>query len=159
MTKANATDDEFGWIAHITQVNHRDLAKFGYTSRQYNVSDKERAQKTYGLPNVYEDGDTLFVPDADYEDGYIDFRERKPFFEYVQKSFGLKSVSGQSRHEWPGAYAGGSTNEYENYNEACNIVWDGKGADGEGSEGGSPNTSVFIKNIAISTNAQYAKGV
>jgi hypothetical protein len=159
MTKANNTDDEFGWIAHITQINLRDLAKFGYSLRQYNISDSEKAMKTYGLPNVYEDGDTIFVPDADYEDCYIDLRQKAPYFEYVQKPFGLKSTGGVSRHEWPGANGAGSTSEYENYNEAVNIVWDGAGVDGTGSEGGSPNSAVFIKNIALSTNAQYAKGV
>lgn len=116
--------------------------------------------KTYGLPTVYEDGDTMWVPDADYEDCYIDLRERGVFFEYVQKEFGLKTVDGQGgRHEWIGSNDVGSTNEYENYNEACNIVWDGRGIDGSGPEGGSPNTSVFIKNIALPTIRQSTYGV
>jgi hypothetical protein len=159
MTRGNtSTDEDFGYLCHISQINFRDLAKFGYTARSYNA-ETGKANKTFGLPTMYEDGDTLFVPDADYEDCYVDMREKKPFFEYVQKEFGLKTVGGVSRHEWSGANAVGSTNEYENYNEACNIVWDGRGKDGDGPEGGSPNTSVFIKNIAISTSAQYAKGV
>lgn len=158
MTRANVADDMFGFIAHITPTNFRDLAKFGYTARVYNA-EGGKSQKTYGLPTKYEDGDTLFVLDADYEDCYIDLRERKPFFEYCQKEFGLKTTGGQSRHEWVGANDAGSTNEYENYNEACNIVWDGRGKDGDGEDGGTPASSVFIKNIALSTSAQYAKGV
>lgn len=159
MTKCNETEDQFPFIGHISWINYRDLAKFGYTSRQYNISDNQKSMKTFGLPNTYEDGDTRWVPDSDYEDCYIDLREKAPFFEYVQKPFGLKTTGGVSRHEWDGANNVGSTNSYENYNEACNIVWDGAGVGGDGEEGGNPNTSVFIYNIALSANAQYAKGV
>jgi hypothetical protein len=162
LTRGNAPEDSFPFIGHISWVNYRDLAKFGYASRQYTLNDNSKGTKTYGVPNVYEDGDTVWVPDSDYEDCYIDLRERAPFFEYVQKEFGLKTVGGVSRHEWIGSNQVGSTNEYENYNEACNLGWDGRGVDGEdsgGNGGGSPNSSVFIKNIALSTSAQYAVGV
>lgn len=159
MTRANAEESDFSFICHLTWGNYRTLAKYGYTFRQYNLDDKNKAQKTYGLPNVYEDGDTVFVPDADYEDGYMDFREKKPYFEYVQKSFGLHETKGQSRQQWIGAYQAGSTNEYENYTENCNIVWDGRGADGDGEEGGSPNSAVFIYNLALPAERQAGYGV
>lgn len=161
LTRANLDgSDDFGFIGHITPTNYRDLAKFGYTSRQYNVSDREKAQKTYGLSNVYEDGDTIWVQDADYEECFIDLRERKPYFEYVQKEFGLYDDGSGSRKQWPGAYAAGSTNSYENYNEACNLGWDGAGADDDGTEGGDPSTAVTIKSIAINTtSSQYVVGV
>lgn len=161
LSRANMDgSDDFGYIAHITPTNFRDLAKFGYTSRQYNVSDKEKSQKSYGLPNLYEDGDTIWVQDADYEDCYIDFRERAPYFEYVHKEFGLKTTGGVSRFQWEGANAAGSSNAYENYNEGCNIGWDHAGADGKGDEGGTPATAVTIKAIAINTtSSQYVVGV
>lgn len=155
MTRCNQEEGKLSFIGHISWGNYRNLAKFGYTLRQ--ADSKE--MKTVGLPNVYEDGDTMWVPDADYEDAYIDLRERACFFEYVQKEFGLKTVNGQGRHEWIGSNDVGSTNEYENYNEACNIVWDSRGKDGSGDEGGNPNTSVFIKNIALPTERQSTYGV
>lgn len=152
--------DDFGYIAHITPSNFRTLAIFGYTSRSYELNDKTKAQKTYGLPNLYEDGDTIWVQDADYEDGYVDFRERAPYFEYVHKEFGLKTTGGVSRFQWEGANAAGSSNAYENYNEGCNIGWDHAGVDGKGDEGGTPATAVSIKNITINTtSAQYVVGV
>lgn len=152
--------DDFGFLAHTTPTNWRDLAKFGYTSRSYQINDNTKGQKTYGLPNLYEDGDTIWVQDADYEDCFIDFRERKPFFEYVQKEFGLYDDGSGSRKQWQGAYAAGSSNSYENYNEAVNLCWDGGGVDGKGDEGGNPATSVTIKSIAINTvSSQYVVGV
>jgi hypothetical protein len=158
MTRANAEESDFSFLCHLTWGNYRTLAKYGYTFRTYNA-EGGKANKTFGLPNVYEDGDTIFVPDSDYEDGYIDFRERKPYFEYVQKPFGLHETGGQSRQQWIGAYQAGSTNEYENYTENCNIVWDGRGADGDGDEGGSPNSAVFISNLAIPAENQRQFGV
>lgn len=161
MTRGNASEDDFMYVCHLTWKNYRDLAKFGYTARSYDAATSPKgAMKTLALPNLYEDGDTVFVCDADYEEGYIDLREKRTFFEYVQKDFGLQSIGGVSRREWAGDYDAGSTLSHENYNEVCNIVWDGKGANGKGKEGGSPNTSVFIKNIAVSsTESQYAVGV
>ncbi len=156
LSKSNMDgSDDFGFIAHITPTNFRDLAKFGYTSRSYQVNDDKKAQKTYGLPNLYEDGDTIWVQDADYEDCFIDFRERKAFFEYVQKEFGLFDDGSGSRKQWQGAYAAGSTTSYENYNEAVNLCWDG----GDNEEA-TPATSVTIKSIAINTtSSQYVVGV
>lgn len=158
-TRMNDEQAADNMIAHLTWGNYRVLAAFGYSLRQYNA-DGGKANTTFGLPNVYKDEDTIFVCDADYEDGYIDFREKKPYFEYVQKEFGLKTNGGNGgRHEWIGSNQVGSTNSYENYNEACNIVWDGRGMDGNGEEGGSPNSAVFIKNIAIPTENQVNYGV
>lgn len=159
MTKANNdTDYEYPYVGHISQINFRDLAKFGYTSRTYNA-DGGKANKTFGLPTQYEDGDTMWAPDADFEDCYVVLREKAPYFEYVQKKLGLWETDGIGRHEWDGLYGAGSTTAFENYNEAVNLGWDGRGKDGDGQEGGSPNTAVIIKNIALSANAQYAKGV
>lgn len=152
--------DDFGFIAHSTPSNFRDLAKFGYTSRSYQVNDKDKAQKTYGLPNLYEDGDTIWVQDADYEDCYMDFRTRGEYFEYVHKEFGLDPTGGVSRHEWVGTYARGSSLAYENYTEGCNIGWDGAGKDGDKEGGGTPATAVTIKTITLNTtSAQYVVGV
>lgn len=158
LTKCNnETFGEIPFVGHITPANYMLLAAFGYPLRVYNA-EGGKADTTYGVPDSYEDGNTVWQLDADYEDCYIDLREKAPFFEYTQKEFGLKKVGGQSRHEWIGANDYGSVIEYENYNEACNIVWDSKGVSGTGKEGGNPNTSVFIKNIAMPTYAQYAYG-
>lgn len=158
MTRANDLDGRNGLLAHITPGNLSILAAFGYTGRVYNA-EGGKANTTYGLPDKYEDGDTTFAVDPDYEDGFIDFRETAPYFEYVQKEFGLKKTEGQGRHEWIGANQAGSTESYENYNEACNIVWDGRGKDGDRKGGGSPNSAVFIRNIALPPIKQASYGI
>jgi hypothetical protein len=159
MTRCNESEDAFPFICHTTYNNYRDLAKFGYTLRTVEQTAGKAAMKTIGVPNVYEDGDTIFVPDADYEECYMDFRERAPFFEYVQKEFGRLETDGIGRFQYAGTNAAGSTNEYENYNEAVNIVWDGRGKNGDKKGGGTPNTGVFIYNIAQHSQAQYILGV
>lgn len=159
-TRANSASADEGYVCHLSFGNYRTLAKFGYGFYDQNANAGHKT--TFGLPDEYRDGDTVFVPDADYEDAYIDLREKKPFFEYVHKEFGLVETGGVSRFQWQGANGAGSSNSYENYDEACNIVWDGRGMDGmngNGQEGGSPNSSVFIKNLAIPTENQVNYGV
>lgn len=163
LTRANksaAEDYDFGYIAHCTPTNFRDLAKFGYTARTYEAS-KGASNKSYGLPRAYEDGDTVWMDDADYEECFIDFRERAQYFEYEHTKFGLNETEGIGRHEWQGAYGAGSTNAFENYTEGVNLCWDGNGKDGTmESGGGNPSTAVTIKSIAINTtSAQYVVGV
>lgn len=159
MSRANDQDAKNRLVCHLTFGNYFTLAAYGYASRTYNA-ENGKANKTFGLPFIYEDEDTTFVPDEDYEDGYMDFREKKPYFEYVQKEFGLKKTDGIGRHQWIGANQMGSTEAFENYNESVNLVWDGKGKDGmDSDEGGSPNSAVTIKNITIPTYNQVANGV
>lgn len=158
LTRANIESGRDGLMAHITPGNLSILAIFGYSGRVYNAENGQ-ADTTFGLPDKYKDGDTVWCVDADYEDAFIDFREREPFFEYTQTPFQKKTTGGVSRFEYPGAYSAGSSEEYENYIENTNIVWDGRGMNGDRKGGGSPNSSVFIKNIALPTIRQSTYGV
>ena len=101
----------------------------------------------------------MWAVDPDYEDCYIDFREKAPYFEYTQKEFGLKTVGGQGRHEWIGANDVGSSEEYENYTENTNIVYDGRGMKGDIKGGGTPNSAVFIDALAVPAIRQGAYGI
>lgn len=158
MTRGEDMGGRDGFIAHITPGNWSVLAIFGYGGRVYNA-EGGKAQTTFGLPDTYKDGDTTFVPDAHYEDAYIDLRRKAPYFEYVQKEFGKKSVDGVSRHEWVGASQAGSREEYENYTENTNIVWDSQGKDADMEGGGSPNDAVFAYNLALPTIKQATYGL
>lgn len=158
-TRGNNSESDYSHIAHLTENNYRDLAKHSYPLRIVDTANKGAAMKTYGVPNVYEDGDTMFVPDADFEECFIVLRERGQYFEYVQKKFGLKETGGVSRFQYQGTNNAGSTNAFENYNEAVNLVWDGKGKDGTGSEDGSPASAVIVKNIAYPAIRQNVYGV
>lgn len=158
MTRSQDLDGRNGFICHISPGNWSILCAYSYASRSYNA-ETGRAMKTFGLPADYEDGDTMFFKDPDYEDCYIDLREQAPYFEYVQKEFGLRKTAGDGRHEWIGENQVGSTESYENYSEACNIVWDGRGKDADMAGGGSPNSAVFIYNIALPTARQSNYGV
>lgn len=153
------SQDGIDWICHLTPGNYNTLARFGYTARQYQINSGSKGKVTYGLPSVYEEEGVMFVPDADYEDGYIDLRPKDEYFEYVQKEFGLTKVDGIGRHEWTGQYQVGSRDVYENYDENVNIVWDARGKDGKDDSAGSPGRGVTIKNIAIQQENQVNFGL
>ena len=159
MTRANNLDARNGLIAHLTPGNWSTLSAFGYSQRQYQAADG-KAQTTFGLPDTYKDGDTVFVPDPDYEDCFIDIRERAPYFEYTQTPFQKKVTGNVSRFQFQGTNNAGSSEEYENYIENTNIVWDGRGMNGDRvGGGGSPNSAVFIKSIALPSVRQSIYGI
>lgn len=157
-TRSNDENGRDGFVCHLTPGNWNVLCAFGYTSRTYNA-EGGKASKTFGLPDEYIDGDTVFVPDPDYEDGEMILRERAPYFEYVHTPFRMKTVDGIGRHEYIGSGSAGSREEYENYVENVNIVWDGAGKDGDMEGDGNPNRAVVIENIALPAVRQVTYGI
>jgi hypothetical protein len=136
--------------------NYEQLAIFGYTLRQYNA-EKGEANTTFGLPNVYEDEDTVFIQDADFEDAYIYLRDRKSIFEYRHSE--MTEIS-EGVTQYVGTNLVGSTEKYQNWGEAYNIAYDMRGDDGTGKSGkGAPNSSVVIDNLTIPSISQMAEGL
>ncbi len=168
MTRNNNMNGRKGFICHITPGNWSLLCSYGFLSsaslpspagnRVYNA-EKGGANTTYGVPDTYKDGDTEFAIDPDYEDTFIDLREKAPYFEYVHKEFGLKRTDGVGRQEWIGANGMGSTESYENYTENVNIVYDGQGADPDAEGGGMGNSAVYAYNVALPTIKQSTHGI
>lgn len=150
MTRGNDPEGRNGLVCRMATGNWNVLCAYGYTgsTKNWNVDNMKRSMKTYGLPADYEDGDTMFFIDPDYEDSFVDLHEMAPYFEYEQKEFGLKTTDGIGRHENVGAYLAGSTESYENYNEATNLVYDGRG-NGEFEGNGKPNSAVFIDTLPM----------
>lgn len=151
MTRGNDPEGRNGFVCRMATGNWNVLCGYGYTgatAKNWNVDKMSRSMKTYGLPADYEDGDTMFYVDPDYEDAYIDLHEMAPYFEYEQKSFGLKTTDGIGRQENVGTYLAGSTESYENYTESTNLVYDGRG-NGEFEGNGKPNSAVFADGIPL----------
>lgn len=138
-------------VFHLTFPNYRTLAAFGYELRQ----EKGDAMETYGLPQYYTDGDSDFIDDMDFEDCEIHMRDLKSFFLYRQSE--LREIT-----SGPAQYVGtslvGSTEKYQNWGEAYNCVWDGRGDDGKGA-GGSANSFVYADNLEMPVKTQVAAGL
>lgn len=138
-------------VCHLTPANYRALAAFGYELR----AEKGDAMTTYGLPQYYTDGDTDFILDADFEETEIFMRDRKSLFYYEQKE--LHEIS-EGAQQYVGTSLVGSTEKYQNWGQACNLAWDGRGDDGEG-DGGAPNSLVYIYGLELPAQTQVAAGV
>lgn len=154
-TRANNAESKKNRVCHLTIGNYMTLAQQGYTLRQYNA-EKGGADTTFGLPTVYEDEDTMFFQDADMEDAYIYMRDRKSYFEYRMSE--MEEIS-EGITQYVGVNLVGSTEKYQNWGEAYNLVWDARGDDGKGGSSGNANSSVVIDNLLIPTNSQSTEGL
>lgn len=151
--RANNPDVRLKRVCHLTQGNYQALAAFGYTLRTYNA-EKGEANTSFGLPNVFEDEDLIFIQDADFEDAFVDIRDKKSYFEYRQQE--LEEIS-PGLQQYVGTNMRGSTEKFQNWGESYNFAWDGRGDDGKG-EKGAPNSSVFIGNLALPAVTQCTEG-
>ena len=155
-TRANNVDARFRRICHLSIGNYKLLSGYGYNLREYNA-EKGQADTTYGMPVNYKDEDTEFIQDADFEDAYVDLRDRNSYFEYRQSE--MTEVSAGAT-QYVGVNLVGSTEKYRNWCEAYNFVWDGRGDDGKHKQGeGGPNSSTYIGNLQIPANNQVAEGI
>lgn len=150
-TDANSVDAANRRVFHLTIPNYRTLGAFGYDLRQ----EKGDAMTTYGLPQYYKDGDSDFILDMDMEDCEIFMRDRKSYFYYRQEE--LTEIS-EGKQQYVGTYLVGSTEKYQNWGEAFNLAWDGRGDDGKGKMG-SANSSVYCDNLAMPSTTQVSKGI
>jgi hypothetical protein len=143
-------------VAHLTHGNYRALAAYGYNLRQYNA-EQGQADTTYGLPRNFQDEDTEWVQDEDFEDAYVYMRDRVSLFEYRQSE--MQKVSKGDGTQWVGTNSLGSTEFYDNYCESFNLAYDSRGDDGKGEANGAPNSSVLIDGLTIPAINQVAEGI
>lgn len=143
-------------VAHLTHGNYRALAAYGYNLRTYNA-EQGQANTTFGVPRNFEDEDTEWVQDEDFEDAYVYMRDRSSLFEYRQSE--LQKVSKGDGTQWVGLNILGSTEFYDNYAESFNLAYDARGDDGSGQANGAPNSSVLIDALTIPAINQVAEGV
>jgi hypothetical protein len=155
-TRANDVDARKKRVCHLTIGNYKALAGFGYALRTYNA-EKGQADTTYGVPVNFEDEDTEFIQDADFEDNYIDLRDRVSYFEYRQSE--MQEVS-KGAEQYAGTNLVGSTEFSRNWCEAYNFAFDMRGDDGKGKQGaGAPNSSAYIYNLTAPSLTQVAEGI
>ena len=149
--KANDLGANNRRVCRLTPANYRTLGAFGYELRQ----ETGDAMTTYGLPQYYKDGDTDFITDMDFEDCEIHMNDRKSLFYYVAQE--LRELS-PGEQQYVGTNLVGSTERYQNWGEASNLVWDGRGDDGQG-EAGSPNSACYIEGLEMPSTTQVSLGI
>lgn len=155
-TRANDNTARTKRIAHLTHGNYRALGAFGYTLRTYNA-EKGQADTTFGVPRKFEDEDTVWVEDANFEDAYIYMRDSKSFFEYRQRE--MQKISPAGGGQYQGLNGTGSTEFFDDYVEAYNLAWDARGDDGKANGDGAPMSAIVIDNLSIPAVNQVAEGI
>ena len=138
-------------IGRMTNGNYDSLSTFGYDLRLA----KEDSMKTYGLPQHYEDGDTMWVIDEDFEDCEIHINDRNSLF-YVRMHEIMEISKGDT--QYLGSSGFGTTEFQQNWGEACNLAWDGRGDDAAEGVDGAPNTAVYIEGLEMPAITQVSRG-
>lgn len=153
MTDANDVDARFNRVIHLTISNQNALAAYDYDLRT--IEAKDGFKGTHGIPFSYKDEDSYFAPDANYIESEVDIRDRESYFEYRLTE--LREVT-KDPQQYVGANLVGSTEFYQNWGEAYNLAFDGRGSDGQNSTKGKPNSAVRIYNIQFPTDTQVSRG-
>lgn len=92
-TRFNDETAETGMTCILTHGQFRVLAAQGYNFRQY-IANADGGDVTKGVPNRYQDHDTVFIPDADADDDRLYFWKNGTLENYEQMPFGEKNLDG-----------------------------------------------------------------
>lgn len=125
-------DGEFARICHTTPGQFQTLASGGFGARQYQAADGQ-ATTTYGYPRKYEDGDTMWVIDADIDEDRVYLRRSSDFFLFELSPFGPSNRDGLSLRQAPGDNGVGSEAWFEQVKHFFNFGFDGDGSPNAGS--------------------------
>lgn len=107
ITRYNDTTAENGLTGVLTPGQLRRLAAQGYSFREY-IANMDGADTTKGVPNKYQDHDTVFVEDASADDDRGYFWKNGCLENYEQMPFGEKRLDGQDWRMLLGANNAGS---------------------------------------------------
>lgn len=111
ITRYNDSSAETGMTFIITPGQLRRLAAQGYNFRQY-IANADGGDVTKGVPNKYQDHDSVFIEDADGDDDRCYGWKNGVMKNYEQQAFGEKNLDGQQWRMLLGANNAGS-NRYQ----------------------------------------------
>jgi hypothetical protein len=143
--RKNIQDQKFKQIGHLPQGLYNTLAIQGFGARQYQAADGQNTT-SYGYPNTYVDGDTVWIMDADMDEDKIYLRNADDYFLFEARPFGIVNEDGLTKRQAPGVNDVGAWEYFEQDLWVYNLGFDG---DATGGNYGS----AFIQRAAI-TNSQ-----
>ncbi len=145
--RQNAPTKEFGRICHTTPGQYNTLAIQGYGARQYQAAEGQ-ANTSYGYPEKYVDGDTMWVLDADFDEDRVMMRRASDYFTFELRPFGAVNRDGLKMRQAPGDNNVGADAWFEQVAHYYNLGFDSGGSPGAGN-----GSSAFAMRASV-TNSQ-----
>jgi len=129
--RLNTAGKEFTRICHTTPGQYNTLAIQGFGARQYQAAEGQ-ADTSYGYPERYVDGDTMWICDADYDEDRVAMRRASDYFMFELAPFGSVKRDGLTLRQAPGANGVGADAWFEQVKHYYNLGFDGGGTPGAG---------------------------
>lgn len=149
--RMNTEKKEFNRICHTTPGQYNVLAIQGYGARQYQAAEGQ-ATTSYGYPEKYIDGDTLWVLDADMDEDRVMCRRRSDYFCFELTPMGPVDRDGLTVRQSPGANNVGADSWYSQYRRYYNFGFDA----GEGQKADGNYSSAFIQRAQVTSGTSQA---
>lgn len=141
--RMNTPTKEFTRICHTTPGQYNTLAIQGFSARQYQAADGQ-ANTSYGYPEKYVDGDTMWICDADYDEDRVALRRASDYFMFELTPFGSVNRDGLTLRQAPGQNDVGADAWFEQVRHYYNLGFDGGGKPGAGN-----GASAFVMRAAV----------
>jgi hypothetical protein len=135
----------FSRICHTTPGLYNTLAIQGFGARQYQAADGQ-ATTSYGYPEKYVDGDTMWICDADIDEDRVYLRRASDYFCFELAPMGVVNRDGLKERQAPGDNNVGADAWFSQIKYYYNLGFDGSGSGGN-------YASAFIQRAAV-TNSQ-----
>ncbi len=140
----------FTRICHTTPGQYNTLAIQGFSARQYQAADGQ-ANTTYGYPERYVDGDTMWICDADVDEDRVYLRRASDYFNFEMRPMGPVNNDGLTRRQAPGDNSVGAHAYFDQVAHFYNIGFDGNGTGGN-------NASALIQRASVVNSQVNALG-
>lgn len=127
--RMNTPTKEFTRICHTTPGIYNTLAIQGFGARRYEA-DNGAADTTYGYPEKYVDGDTMWICDADIDEDRVYLRRASDYFCFELASMGPVNRDGLTLRQAPGDNNVGADAWFEQVRHYFNWGFDGDGSGG-----------------------------
>lgn len=141
--RKNVEDQKFKQIGHLPQGLYNTLSIQGFGARQYQAADGQNTT-SYGYPNTYVDGDTVWVMDADMDEDKIYLRNADDYFMFEARPFGIVNEDGLTKRQPLGNNNVGAWEYFEQNLWVWNTGFDGNSTGGNYGGG-------FIQRAAITS--------
>jgi hypothetical protein len=149
--RMNTPTKDFNRICHTTPGQYNVLAIQGYGARQYQAADGQ-ANTSYGYPEKYIDGDTLWICDADFDEDRVLMRRKSDYFCFELTPMGTVDRDGLTIRQAPGINGVGADAWYSQIRRYYNFGFDA----GEGQKANGNSASALIIRAAVTSGLSQA---
>lgn len=142
--RMNTQTKDFNRICHTTPGQYNVLAIQGFGARQYQAAEGQNTT-SYGYPEKYIDGDTLWILDADIDEDRVYLRRRSDYFCFELSPMGPVDRDGLKLRQAPGDNNVGADAWFSQIRRYFNFGFDA----GEGQKSDGNYASALIIRAAV----------